>query len=77
MSRHLKVAGRTGVPIETLPVSTGERMEIGATDTPGGPRVYLRMGDRMVYLTPERAEEYAVDLRTFAIECRNNTPESA
>lgn len=51
--------------------TTGERMEIGAMDTAGGPRIYIRMGERVVFLTPDRAEEYAVELRSFAIECRN------
>lgn len=67
MRKHLREGNV--VPIAS---TTGERMEIGATDTPNGPRVYIKMGtDRVVFLTPDRAEEYAVDLRSFAIECRN------
>lgn len=68
MRRHLKLAERSTVP---PPKATQERLEIGATETMAGPRVYIRLGgERVVYLTAERAEEICVDLRNFALEVR-------
>lgn len=43
------------------------RFEVGARDD----YVYLMLGETTLKLTPERAEEIAVELRNFAIEVRN------
>lgn len=52
--------------------TTGARVEYGVKDTPGGPRIYIAYGaDRIVLLTPERAEEHVTELSRCIIECRN------
>lgn len=47
-------------------------IEIGARDgADGNGYVYVKMGPHLYAMTPERAEEIAVQLRQFAIEVRN------
>ena len=43
------------------------RLEIGARDG----HVYVKLGELSAILSPDRAEELAVDLRSYALEVRN------
>lgn len=71
----MKKIGRSVVT--ALVPKKAARLEVGAQDVEGVGKVYLAVGETTLYLTPERAEELAVDLRSYAIEVRNGGGMSA
>ena len=72
---------RIGLPPGALPKLVADakwtarraevRFEVGARDDGEAGYVYLTLGETTLKLTPERAEDIAVQLRSFAIEVRN------
>lgn len=65
----LKKMARLALPI--VPKRSEVRLEIGVIEDKDGTWVGLQVGAERCRLTPERAEEIAVDLRNFALEIRN------
>ncbi len=63
-----------GVPVAQLAKAARPRevrIELSIVEHEGQAFVWLGLGSEGVRLTPDRAEEVAVDLRSFALEVRN------